>query len=364
MNILHFHPDGRMASCFIDPLIEAERCHGHDSVLITSTRKSRISSETLPYDISLRNLIKLPWAFLRICMLIKARRPDMVIAHNMKSSPLPLLAAMIMGIRMRIYFNHGVPFVGYTGMMRLFLRLFEKFNCAVSNRVVTVSPDMVELLRGVQRNIQPTIILNGSPCGLDLDNYNRDLYKDSTWRETHKIKEDDVVVVFIGRPEKRKGFEYALKLWTEYMTGSKYKLIICGANSVDVLKYLPSVAENIICLGFVNNIPEILSNADILIQPSLHEGLSYAVLEAMASNCVVIANDIEGVRNLINNGVNGYLIKDNLLQDYANLIQSLAGDRSRVVEITSEAVKTANMFSRKDFLPAYLSFLEKASKQS
>jgi len=362
MKILHFHPDGRMAVNFIDPLIKAERDYGYSSELITSTRKSKLSSVVLPYDISFQNLLVLPLVFFRICMLLRERRPDVVISHNTKSSPLPLLAAWIMGIKTRIYFNHGVPYVGYRGVLRSLLRIFEVFNCALSTRVVTVSPDMAELLLDVQQGVQPTMILNGSPCGIDLDLYDSDLFKGSKWRYENKIEENDAVVVYIGRPEKRKGFEHVLQLWNEYLIEPRYKLVICGASSVDVLKHLPVIPSNIICLGFVNNIPEVLFNADMLILPSLHEGLSYAVLEAMASNCVVIANDIEGVRHLIDDGKNGFLVQGNLLPIYANLIRSMVNDKERALNIKHNALATAATFSRNDFIPAYLEFLNQVAK--
>lgn len=362
MKILHFHPDGRMAALFIDPLVEGERRHGHTSELVTSTRKSKTSAVEIAYDPSVRNLPCIPFALFRICMLIKARRPDILISHNTKSSPLPLLAAWLMGVKVRIYFNHGVPYVGYSGVMRWILRLFERFNCALATDILTVSSDMVKLLKDVSSHIQPTTILNGSACGLDVDTYNKERYKDSTWRQENDIAPHDVVVAFVGRPERRKGFERALHVWTDYLTDPKYKLVLCGASPADVLRFLPCVPENVICLGFVSNIPEILSNANVLIMPSLHEGLSYAVLEAMACGCVVVANDIEGIRSLVRDGENGYLVKNNLLSTYADLIQASATANNYVFNIRHQAVSTAAMFSRNLFIPAYLSFLDDMQK--
>jgi len=362
MRILHFHPDGRMAARFIDPLIEAERNYGHTSELITSTRKSKTGSKIIPYDLTFRNLLMLPIVFLRLYLLLKKFNPDIVISHNTKSSPLPLFVAWIFGIKLRIYFNHGVPYVGYTGMLRSVLRFFEKINCTLSNRILTVSPDMVTLLKDVIQDVEPNIIMNGSASGLDLDIYSSDLYKNSTWRQVNSIKEDDIIVVFIGRPEKRKGFGHAVRLWADYMTNPNYKLVICGASSVDVLRHLPMIPFNVICLGFVSSIPDVLLNSDILILPSLHEGLSYAVLEAMAANCVVIANDIDGVRNLVDDGINGYLVKDNQLSVYANLIETLSKDEEKMSDIKKHAMATAENFSRKRFLPEYLAYLDKASK--
>ncbi|WP_198361733.1 glycosyltransferase [Herbaspirillum sp. meg3] len=353
-----------MAALFIDPLIEGERSHGYTSELITSTRKSKLSEVEIAYDLSIRNLFFLPFAFFQICMLIKARKPDVLISHNTKSSPLPLLAAWLMRVKVRVYFNHGVPYVGYAGVMRWILRFFERLNCFLATRILTVSSDMVKLLKHVSDQIQPATILNGSACGLDIDTYNRERYKDSIWRTENRISEDDVVVAFVGRPERRKGFERALHVWANYLKDPKYKLVLCGATPADVSRFLPRVPDNVICLGFVSNIPEILSNSDILIMPSLHEGLSYAVLEAMACGCVVIANDIEGIRSLVLDGQNGYLVKNNALSTYADLIQVVTTEEYNVSNIKRQATITAEMFSRKLFIPAYLSFLNDIARKA
>ncbi|MBP0598341.1 glycosyltransferase [Herbaspirillum sp. LeCh32-8] len=357
MKILHFHPNGRMAALFIDPLIEGERKAGHDSELITSSIRSKTSTLEIRYDLSLRNLPLLPFSLFRICRLIHARKPDVVISHNTKSSPLPLFAAWLMRVKSRIYFNHGVPYVGYNGTVRWVLKLLESINGSLATKVLTVSRDMVRLLTNVRESLDPSVILNGSACGLDLDVYNKARYLDSRWRQEHGINKDDVLVVFVGRPERRKGFERALHVWKDYLTNPKYKLLLCGATPADVLRFLPEVPDNVTCLGFISNIPEILSNSDILIMPSLHEGLSYAVLEAMACGCVVIVNDIEGIRSLVSDKNNGYLVKDNALATYAQLIERVAQGGEDIDLIRQEAQATVNMFSRKLFIPAYIAFL-------
>lgn len=362
MRIIHFHTDGRMAAIFVDPLVEAERGHGHASELVASIRKSKTSNLEMSHNLSLRNVLGLPVAFGRICKLLRSRKPDIVICHNTTASPVPLLAAWCMGIKVRVYFNHGVPFVGYKGVLRWGLRVLEQANCRLASHVVSVSRDMAKLLQRVSARAQPRLILNGSACGIDLEVWNRARYRGSVWRQSNQIGADDIVVAFVGRPEKRKGFEHVLRLWRDYLPESRYKLVLCGAGQDDVLRFLPTVLPNLICLGFVDNVAEVLSHADAIILPSLHEGLSYAVLEAMACKCVVIANDIEGVRCLIQDKVNGYLVNNNNLAAYAHVIKLLGEDPSSFANIREQAACAAGKFARHVFLPAYLDFLDEVAK--
>ncbi|HVW66400.1 MAG TPA: glycosyltransferase family 4 protein [Candidatus Peribacteraceae bacterium] len=59
--------------------------------------------------------------------------------------------------------------------------------------------------------------------------------------------------------------------------------------------------------GLRSDIPEILSTSDIFVLPSYSEGLSNALMEAMASGCACIASDVGGNAFLIQNGVSGLL---------------------------------------------------------
>jgi N,N'-diacetylbacillosaminyl-diphospho-undecaprenol alpha-1,3-N-acetylgalactosaminyltransferase len=357
--IIHLHPDGNFSSNFVDPLILAERSRGYVSTIITSENASGISGKIIPYDLRLRNLPGIFLAFAKLCFLFAVQKPDLVVSHNTRSSMLPLFASWLMGVKSRLYFNHGVPFVGYKGFLRGILKLIEIINCTLATEIVTVSPDMRDLILSLKPSANITIIFNGSACGIDLGKYGTSLYSDSSFREDYGILEEDTVVVFIGRPERRKGFELVLRMWRDHFKDSSIKLILCGAQQSDALKFLKKLPPNIICMGFVKNLPEVLSKADGMILPSLHEGLSYAVLEALASNCLVMANDIDGVRNLVHNGHNGYLVKDNSVSDYVQLIFSLRTKTKEMLYMKSNALKTAKIFSRDRYLPAYLIFIER-----
>jgi len=65
--------------------------------------------------------------------------------------------------------------------------------------------------------------------------------------------------------------------------------------------------DRVIFTGLRHDIPEILASTDIFVLPSYSEGLSNALMEAMASGCACIASDVGGNRFLIQNGVSGFL---------------------------------------------------------
>ena len=354
--ILHFHSSGLMAAIFVLPLIELEREQNYESRVITSIHPLKsIGGSVIPFDLTFRNLFGFPSAFIKICLYIRQYKPDLIISHNFKSSPLPLLAACLMGVPLRIYFNHGVPYAGYQGFFRAILKWLEALNMSLATEVITVSEDMKKLLLETSSQKTVSLIANGSACGIDLTEYSANNYNHHQFCIKYRLNDDDFIVTYIGRPKIRKGFKVVLELWLKYFQGqSKYKLILCGPSERDVLKLMGAIPKNVYCLGFVENIPEILANTRCLILPSFHEGLSYSVLEAMASGCLTLCNNIDGLRCLIQDKVNGFLIKDNSLQIYAELIFYIDKAPISILEkIKDEAIKTASKYSRDIFLEAY-----------
>jgi N,N'-diacetylbacillosaminyl-diphospho-undecaprenol alpha-1,3-N-acetylgalactosaminyltransferase len=347
-----------MVQKFISPLMDAERCFGYQSELICSTNNSDLKIDKISYDLSFINVLNLPLAFWKVWKRLKFYNPNILISHNSKSSLIPLLCAYLTGVRVRIYFNHGVPYVGHNGITKKILFVLEWLNTVLSTDIITVSGDMTLFLKRVNSQINPVVIHNGSACGVDLKEFKADLIRGKVWRTRQGINHDDLVVVYIGRPVKRKGFNFLVKLWTDHIQDKNIKLVLCGPNANDVLNLQTYLPDNILPLGFVNNIPEVLFGSNILILPSLHEGLSYACIEAQSACVIVLANNIPGIKCLVDDNKTGFLIENNDPSKYLEIIQKINQNRNAYENIKQLAKSRAKLFSREEFIPKYLSFLK------
>jgi glycosyltransferase involved in cell wall biosynthesis len=68
------------------------------------------------------------------------------------------------------------------------------------------------------------------------------------------------------------------------------------------------MADRVKFLGFRDDVPSLLQAMDVFVLPSLSEGLPLSVLEALSLKKPVVASDVGGIPEIIENGVTGYLV--------------------------------------------------------
>jgi len=106
------------------------------------------------------------------------------------------------------------------------------------------------------------------------------------------------------------------------------------------------------------NLANLYRQHDIFILPSLDEGMSNALLEAMASKMVVIISDIEGNKLLVNDKKNGLLFK---IQDPKNLAEKIhlaINDTDLAKKLANAAYQTSKQFSWAKSAKSYLKLIE------
>jgi glycosyltransferase involved in cell wall biosynthesis len=145
--------------------------------------------------------------------------------------------------------------------------------------------------------------------------------------------DDDIVVVISGRMVYDKGLKYISDA-IEKLPLDKLKFVFVGDGEYcDILKKRFTAAileEKILILGQRQDVLEILMAADIFLFATLHENLSNALLEAMAIGLPVIATNVGGNPEVVQDGKNGLLIPPMDSEAIVNALNSLANDRARL----------------------------------
>ena len=85
--------------------------------------------------------------------------------------------------------------------------------------------------------------------------------------------------------------------------------------------------KRITFVPFRQDVPDFLYNADVYVLPSLWEGMPIGLIEAMAMGKAVLASNVDGTKELINQGENGMLMdKDHLETELVDMLTTIANE--------------------------------------
>ena len=102
-----------------------------------------------------------------------------------------------------------------------------------------------------------------------------------------------------------------------------------------------------------SKVEEELKQIDIFIFPSIYEGMPLALIEAMASGCVIVASDVGGINSLIEDGVNGYKYHYDDINSYVNIMKKLILNPNKMKEISNNNKKKSKFFSLEVMVKEY-----------
>jgi len=165
----------------------------------------------------------------------------------------------------------------------------------------------------------------------------------------HESREhDELVVATIGNIRRVKGHDILVRAVA--LVASHFPSVIFRVGG-DVLEpeYFVElqelvrelgVADRIQFTGGVTDLRRYLTEADIFVLPSRSEGFSNAIIEAMAASLPVVATDVGGNAEAVENGVNGYIVPPEDPSALAAAIMRLLADRQRLLEMGASGRRT------------------------
>jgi glycosyltransferase involved in cell wall biosynthesis len=149
------------------------------------------------------------------------------------------------------------------------------------------------------------------PSGIDITKFLKG--------NSDKIKgefgiKDEKVILFVGRLVSVKGLDYLLMAMKEVVKECPtVRLFIVGDGPLeDNLRRMTKeldLEDNIIFTGIRQDIPDFLAASDVVVLPSLHEGMPNVVLEAMVAGRAVVTSNITSMPEIIKHGETGLLIE-------------------------------------------------------
>jgi N,N'-diacetylbacillosaminyl-diphospho-undecaprenol alpha-1,3-N-acetylgalactosaminyltransferase len=298
--------------------------------------------------------------------MLRGLKPQVLHCHQSRAALIPLLAGCLERVPLRVYHNHGLPYLGYGRPLRGMLRLLEIVNIRLATHVLLVSHSNREaaIRDGLLTDQKSSVIGYGSIAGIDLDEFALERFQG---KQAHKARESfgmgdgSFVLGYVGRPLRRKGFHLLLRAWERTRLGERgHRLLIAGCTPTECSAALGRSLPGVTALGYVTGLEPFYAASDGVVLPSDHEGFPYSLLEGAAAGRALIGTDIPGIRCAILNGETGLLVPCNDETALAEAIQRLAGDTSLRMRLGRHARwRVERDFSREKVLAGFLDFYKK-----
>lgn len=196
------------------------------------------------------------------------------------------------------------------------------FNC-----LMPVSPELAEDISRFVSKDRISCIYNGVDLGVIDKVVPRDL------RTEYDLDRNCKILICVGRIDKEKGLVYLIRALKMLKDKVRMKLFIAGEGPlrgmVENEARCLGVSGDIVFMGEVSNIFEIVKAADLFVLPSLAEGISRAAMETMALGVPVIATRVGGMAHLITDNVEGRLVEPGNSQVLAAAIEEVLVDESK-----------------------------------
>lgn len=260
----------------------------------------------------------------KVSKLIRNNQFNLIHIHGTRALSNCFLAATRNNIPI-IYTVHGWSFHNYQNIFRRKISILaERYLCSFAKAIINVSEYNRQIGLAHIPALHSTVIQNGIDTGKFEPALN---HKDI--RAELKIGPDKILIGFISRMTYQKDPITLIKafhlLQQKTENKDRFRLLMVGegdmkGEAIKMAKEL-NLTASIHFENFRNDVPDILSALNIYCLPSLWEGLPLGVLEAMASEKIVVASSVDGTREVIKDGENGYLFAPGNYEQLSRLLE-------------------------------------------
>lgn len=307
------------AQTHVSDLTKGLRLHGHEVILI-SHGEGPLTKELQALSITYEHIQTLgvpiqPWkdlqAYRQLIKLLKKYKPDLLAIHSSKAGILGRMAGWRLGIP-TIFTAHSWSFSGLEpGLKRNCYIGMEKLAGALSSGIITVSHHNYREAEKAKIAQKPRmhVIHNG--------------IHDDEWlsaAHTGVRKLELIMVARFAHPKNHPLFFQAL----QELTHLPWHLTLIGDGPLlpEMKSYVTQCGwqHRVHFTGEIKEVAEYLQRAHLFVLVSSSEGLPISIIEAMRAGLPVIASDVGGISELVDEGETGYVVEKN---DVTALITAL-----------------------------------------
>ncbi|MGB9980641.1 glycosyltransferase family 4 protein [Methanobacterium sp.] len=313
--------------------------NGHSVHIITSFYSNHLNEDKFtvhPVSMSKTKIIGPFFDLKRILPVIKEVNPEIIHAQGISTSGISGFTAFLIKKILKI------PYIVYGRGSDIYPFKVEKTLVkAIMNNANSVIALTEHMKKEMQKISAKEVLV--IPNGIDMNKFN-DLSLSFKSLDTKTI-------IFVGNLRPEKGLIYLIEAM-EHITNKDVNtqlLIVGGGPQEESLKKLVNKLniKGVLFLGEVTNdeVPFYLKNSDIFVLSSLQEGFPNVLLEAMALGLPVVATDVCGITEIIEDGKNGFIVRPKNSKEIAEKILLLLDNDNLRKIISRQNIKKASKFS-------------------
>ena len=288
---------------------------------------------------------------------LKKEQPQIVHTHTPKAGIIGMLASKLARVPVRLHTVAGLPLLEVKGIKRKILNFVERLTYTAATKVYPNSYGLEKIildLNFLSKN-KCKVIANGSSNGIDTDYFNPSNYSEefkTKLKNDLKINKNDFVFVFVGRLVSDKGINELVTVFQNSKFNIQHsKLLLVGSLETELDPLNKETLEaiktnqNIITVGYQQDVRPYFAIADVLTFPSYREGLPNVVLQAGAMGLPSIVTNINGCNEIITHNYNGLIIPVKDEKSLYNAVEKLL--------MNSELLNTLSKNARPEIISKY-----------
>lgn len=271
-------------------------------------------------------------ASIQLWKALRRERPDVLHTHNPKPGLYGRVVGRLSGVPVVVNTVHGLYATENDSIWKRSAVYILEFLAGIFSDLEFVqSSEDVDTIRRLRLAHSSKVEHLGN--GIDLQRFEPQGTDDRSRRIGHEVglPPDSVVVGCVARLVAEKGIPELIDAWRSRTTD--YQLVVVGPedpskhDALDPALLARARDEGAVFLGHRDDIDELYQAFDVFVLPSHREGFPRAAMEAAASGLPVVATDVRGCREVVDDGENGLLVPKRDAPALASAIETLVKDR-------------------------------------
>jgi len=349
-------PQKRGAEIFAAQLSEKLEKFGHKVILISlfgGTSELPFSGKIIHLNrpISKRFFDIIAWK--QISNLVKEYKPDIIQCNAGDTLKYTIFSKIIFRWKCKIITRNASTVSNYIRSISaktINLFLYKNIDAVIS--VSKFSASDINQLFPVTKNKTFTI-----PIGIE-----EVVIRDVKWKAQ---RSNSINVIHVGGFTFEKNHHGLLRIWEIFLKSNPYSILhLFGEgplkSNIEAEVKIKNLQKSVVFYGWVSNPLDYISKADVLVLPSIIEGLPGVLLEAMYCKTPVVAYDVGGIKEIVKNKETGFLIEKNEEKKFSNsILDALNIEKKDIIEKAYLQVKNyyTNEYIAQEFEKTYSNLL-------